>query len=133
MNIRCKMPLLIMLHFVFFLVLGQGCKNYTSLQTKQNKMTITGTWKKTSISACSEKYPDKLEFNSNGRYTAEALPNSKVHPIWDGGQFTLGKDSINMQTSYDAYVDYFIVLKEKAIFLQDTEGCAFEYEKVNDL
>lgn len=133
MNIRCKMPLLIILHFVFSLVLGQGCKNNTALQIKQNKMTITGTWKKTSISACSEKYPDKLEFNSNGRYKAEALPNAKVHPIWDGGQYSLEKDRIKMQTSYDAYADYFMILKENAIFLQDTEGCACEYERVNDL
>ena len=116
--------------WIFCVVLSQGCTSKTLSTTKQTKMNIIGTWIKNTDTDCAAKYPEKLKFNQNGFFEAEASPNSLLHPIWDVGKYEIENDSIKMATSYGARIYYSIRLETDIITFKDTEGCTFIYEKV---
>jgi hypothetical protein len=119
-------------HFILCLSIGavqQGCISNSSV--KQNKMNIVGNWTKVKGNACSEKYPDEIEFKHNGIYQAQAANETTMHPVWDAGTFELNGNSINISTSNDAVIKYAVEMDNETASFNDPDGCTIKYKRLN--
>jgi hypothetical protein len=95
-----------------------------SLQTD-----VIGHWEKTSKSACSEQYPDRLEFRGQGLYSGQRGPQG-TYTHWDAGTWEILSDTrIKLSTANDAVITYAVQLTGSVLRFTDPQSCQIEYRK----
>ena len=94
---------------------------------------IVGSWRKTTSSPRSERYPDRLELSGEGRVRGEAAADARVHPLWDVGGFEVtGNDAVAVSLSNGGRGVYRFSVSSDVLAFEDEEGCRFEYERVEE-
>lgn len=93
---------------------------------------IIGTWKKESLSKCSESYPDRIEFREGGLYFTQNFPER--FSIWDVGTYRVtGPNAVKISLANDAIVSYEFSLAEDFITFLDAKKCEFKYRRIASL
>ena len=90
---------------------------------------IIGTWKKESISKCSESYPDRIEFQKGGLFYTQNL--SERFTIWDVGTYRVtDPKAVKISLANDAIVSYEFSIAEDLLTFFDAEKCEFKYRRI---
>ncbi|HSE57124.1 MAG TPA: hypothetical protein VLA99_00310 [Nitrospiraceae bacterium] len=91
---------------------------------------LIGHWEKMTHSACSERYPDRIQFLEGRSYSGhKASPGTFAW--WDVGTYEItGPGHINISTANDAIITYRFDLSEDVLAFRDPDGCEFKYRKV---
>jgi len=90
---------------------------------------LVGVWEKTTVSACSEKYPDTLDFQPNGIYVGHREPQG-TFTIWDAGAYSIvADDRVRISTANDALVTYSFAIAGHTVTFTDSASCAFTYRR----
>lgn len=91
---------------------------------------FVGNWEKISNSACSHKYPDRVEFQERGLYFGKSKqPGGFMQ--WDVGTYEVASPRrIKISTANDAIVTYQFSISDDVLILIDPDECKFEYRKV---
>ena len=90
---------------------------------------LAGHWQKVTVSACSQAYPDRIEFRSNGLYFAENDP-PRVFSTWDVGTHAAdGPGRVKISTANDAVVSYRLTFSGDTVAFVDAGDCRFEYRR----
>ncbi len=92
---------------------------------------LVGYWEKTTVSDCSQIYPDRIEFRNNGLYFAHNNPNNPMI-IWDVGKYRIESSvQIRITLVNDASELYRFSIANNILTLIDSKDCEFEYHKVD--
>lgn len=116
------------------ILLGVGCAptprttpgEAMSEQTPQ----LVGNWEKITVSACSQVYPDSIQFQKGGLYYGQKEPPG-TFTQWDVGTYVVvDPKHIKISTANDAIVTYkFSILNDVLTFV-DPDKCDFQYRSV---
>jgi hypothetical protein len=92
-------------------------------------LQIVGDWEKATGSNCSEKYPDRIQFQEGGLYFAQNDPPGRF-TIWDVGTYeVVGQKAIKISLANDAIIPYEFSVSVELLTFRDSDGCEFEYRK----
>jgi hypothetical protein len=93
------------------------------------KTEVIGHWEKSSQSACSEQYPDRIEFRDQGLYFGQRGPQG-TYTHWDAGTWEVVSDSqMKLSTANDAVITYAVQLNGNVLKFTDAQSCQIEYRK----
>jgi len=113
--------------------LGVGC-SLTPRDLPEGTMpkqtsALIGTWEKSTQSACSQLYPQRLRFDDTGNYYGQpALAGGFT--LWDVGTFDVVEPTrVKLSTANDAVVAYAFSLSSGVLTFTDAQGCAVSYRK----
>ena len=121
---------------IVIILLFVSCSDHAAVSPKENidnednpvtNKNIIGTWRKTSMDSCSEKYPDELEFRESGIY----LTNSPAgeYRYWQSGDFSITSERLlKIQTANDAMQSYeFAIDSDGMLSIVDEQQCRVTY------
>jgi hypothetical protein len=95
-----------------------------------HKEKIAGTWRKTTVSECSRKYPETITFQEGKLYTGRN-DEPGTFTEWDVGTYVPhGERQFKISTANDANIAYDFKLEGKTLTFTDPDGCTFSYDKV---
>ncbi|HEY5870091.1 MAG TPA: hypothetical protein VI542_31745 [Candidatus Tectomicrobia bacterium] len=91
---------------------------------------LVGHWEKITHSACSDVYPDRMQFQEGELYSGQ-----KDHPgtftQWDVGTYEIaGPMHIKISTANDAIITYEFSVSDGVVTFIDPDGCEFKYRRV---
>jgi hypothetical protein len=90
---------------------------------------LAGSWEKTTVSACSESYPDHLVFKANRIYAGRREPPG-TFTTWDAGTYEItGPDRVRISTANDAIVSYGFTIEGDVLTFVDEDACRFAYRR----
>lgn len=91
---------------------------------------LVGRWEKLTRSACSEVYPDSIQFQKGGLYFGQKDPPG-TFTLWDVGTYAMSSPrQITISLANDASVTYGFSLSNDVITFVDPDECEFKYRKV---
>jgi len=91
---------------------------------------LVGYWEKTSVSRCSQVYPEHIDFRKNGRYLAQNSPESP-QIVWNVGSYQVeGLGQLRAALANDASELYRFSLSNDVLTLVDSTNCEVSYRKV---
>jgi hypothetical protein len=101
----------------------------TDLDSQKSK--LVGKWEKITFTKCSEIYPDKLEFMTNGIYAGSSSDVALVSPYWDAGSYQLlSEDQVRISTFNDEEVKYYFTTSADTLIFTDGNECEFKYRRL---
>ena len=90
--------------------------------------SLVGVWKKVEGSACDEKYPDTVTFET-GTFRGTRGPGQGMI-WWDAGIYRReGARTLVIGTATDELVSYRIDLDGDRLTVTDADGCRFTYRR----
>ena len=91
---------------------------------------LVGYWEKTSVSRCSQVYPEHIDFRKNGCYLAQNSPESP-QIVWNVGSYQVeGLGQLRATLVNDASELYRFSLSNDVLTLVDSTNCKVSYRKV---
>jgi hypothetical protein len=94
----------------------------------KHEQSMIGTWKKTTASACADKYPATLTF-STGTYRGTRGEGQGM-VWWDAGIYRLEDSStLVVGTATDELVTYHISLQADRFEFTDSDDCLVTYRR----
>ncbi len=121
------------LAMVIVIVLGAGCAPAPRIKPSEamptQKPQIVGNWEKITSSACSQVYPDRIQFQEGGLYTGQKDPPG-TFTQWDVGSFEIiDPKHIKISTANDAIVTYEFSILNDVLKFVDPNNCHFEFRR----
>jgi hypothetical protein len=94
----------------------------------KHEQSMIGTWKKTTASACADKYPATLTF-STGTYRGTRGEGQGM-VWWDAGIYRLeDSNTLVVGTATDELVTYHISLQADRFEFTDSDDCLVTYRR----
>lgn len=91
---------------------------------------LVGNWEKITHSACSEVYPDRIQFLEGESYFGHKDPPG-TFTRWDVGTYEIASPrKIKISTANDAIITYQFDMTDGVLAFIDPEGCEFKYRRV---
>ncbi|MBI5328605.1 MAG: hypothetical protein HZB80_10020 [Deltaproteobacteria bacterium] len=129
-----KIATLCALRVIIAVILGVGLQPtpMTAWSESMSEQTsqLIGDWEKITRSACSQIYPDSIQFQEGGLYFGQKdLPC--MFTQWDVGTYEIvGPNQIKISTANDAIIAYKFSISNDILTFVDPDGCEFKYQKV---
>jgi hypothetical protein len=120
--------------FALVFLLSSCVQQILAPEVKSAKMPrkeqLIGDWEKTTISLCSQAYPDRIRFQPNGLYFGQKDPPG-TFSVWDVGKYmVINEKQVSISTANDANVTYESSIFDDVLTFIDPESCEFQYRRV---
>lgn len=118
---------------VSIIALGVGAqltpRGTTSEAMTKQTLQLVGKWEKTTRSACSQMYPDHIEFQERGLYYGQKEPQG-TFTQWDVGTYEIVDPThVKISTANDAIISYEFSISNDVLKFEDLDGCEFKYRR----
>jgi hypothetical protein len=89
---------------------------------------LSGTWRKSTTSACAKKYPETIRFDVSTYLGTRGEGQGVVW--WDAGIYRLEDEgTLVLSTATDELVTYRVKLIGDNLDVVDPDGCSFSYRR----
>ena len=96
----------------------------------EQRSELVGNWEKITRSACSQVYPDRIQFQEGKLYSGQKDPPG-TFTQWDVGTYeVVGPKQIKISTANDAIITYEFSISNDVLTFEDPSGCEFKYRRV---
>jgi hypothetical protein len=122
------------LAFIIFIFPGVGCASTLgdrrSEAMPEHMPKLVGNWEKITHPACSDVYPDRIQFQEGELYSGQKDP-SGTFTQWDVGTYKIASPrQIKISTANDAIITYEFSVSDDVLTFIDPDGCEFKYRRV---
>lgn len=96
----------------------------------EQRLQLVGNWEKTTVSACSQVYPDTIQFQEGKLYFGQKDPPG-TFAQWDVGTYEIvGPQQVKISTANDAIITYEFSISNDVLAFVDPDGCEFKYRRI---